>query len=84
MLCRQGCHRRSPKNDCRGCISYADLLFMRKFFPIWTQLILNVNYNICKHDILTFYNLVQESLPPNLHLLIIGKVLSEKHGVGIV
>ena len=47
---------------------------MRKFFPIWTQLILNVNYNICKHDILTFYNLVQESLPPNLHLLIIGKV----------
>ena len=59
-------------------------LFMRQFFPIWAQLILNVNYNICKRDILTFYDLAQKSLPPNLHLLIIGIVLSEKHGVGIV
>jgi hypothetical protein len=57
---------------------------MRQFFPIWEQLILNVNHNICKRDILAFYDLVQEGLPPNFHLLIIGKVLSEKHGVGIV
>ena len=68
------------------CITfpYAMTLFVRQFFPIWAQLILNVNYNICKRDILVFYDLAQESLPPNLHLLIIGKVFAEKHGVGIV